>query len=127
MYRKLQGRGGCIRPIEAWTELRTQTDRWGLAVVVAAVMVVAQGRGITVAPSPAKARLGLCAVEHTTHSSDTQKRACSQHIYILYNIYIEGYTGLYMKSSTVPAHKPSSGSSWNPWRCLGTAARLPRG
>lgn len=75
--------------------------------VVAVVMVVAQGRGITVAPTPAKARLGLCAVEHTTHSSDTQKRACSQHIYILYNIYIEGYTGLYTKSSTVPAHKPS--------------------
>lgn len=90
--------------------------------VVVAVMVVAQGRGITVAPTPAKARLGLCAVEHTTHSSDTQKRACSQHIYILYNIYIEGYTGLYTKSSTVPAHEPSSGSSWNPWRDSCTSA-----
>lgn len=104
MYRKLQGKGVCIRPIEAWTELRTQTDRWVLAVAV--VMMVAQGRDITVAPTPPKARLGLCAVKHTTHSSDTRKRACSQHIYILCNIYIEGYTGLYTKSSTVPTHEP---------------------
>lgn len=41
MYRKLQGKGVCIRPIEAWTELRTQTDRWVLAMVVSVVMVVA--------------------------------------------------------------------------------------
>lgn len=67
-------------------------DRWGLAWVV----VAARGRAITIAPpTPVKARLGLCAAEHTTHIGDTQKRACSQHIYILCNIYIEGYTGLY--------------------------------
>lgn len=65
-------------------------------------VVAARGRGITSAPTPAKARLGLCAVEHTTHSSDTQKRACSQHIYILYNIYIEGYTGLYTNLALSP-------------------------
>lgn len=65
-------------------------------------VAAARGRGITSAPTPAKARLGLCAVEHTTHSSDTQKRACSQHIYILYNIYIEGYTGLYTNLALSP-------------------------
>lgn len=54
--------------------------------VVVVVAAAARGRGITLAPTRAKARLGLCAVEHTTHSSDTRKRACSQHIYILYNI-----------------------------------------
>lgn len=97
---KVAGERGCIRPIEAWTELRTQTDRWGLAVVV--MVVAARGWGNTSAPTPVKARLGLCAVQHTTHSSDTQKRACSQHIYILCNIYIEGYTGLYTNLALSP-------------------------
>lgn len=64
-------------------------------------MVAAWGRGIAGAPYPARALLGLCC---GTHGGDTRvKRACSQHIYILCNIYIEGYTGFVHKSSAVPA------------------------
>lgn len=85
-------------------------------------MVAAWARGVAVAPYPAKARLGLCC-GRTTHGGDTrEKRACSQHIYILCNIYIEGYTGFVHESSAVPA--PVQSGRGSPWWCT-TVARPP--
>lgn len=97
MYRKLLRRprsGDCVRPIEAWTELRTRTDRrtdgWVLAWAGRWWL-----REAGASPQPLSGKRPR-AEGRATHSGDTpEKRACSQHIYILCNIYIEGYTGLY--------------------------------
>lgn len=128
MYRKLLGRpqsGGCVRPIEAWTELRTRTDRrtdWrGLAWAGGGCV------GKVASPEP-PSREGPRAERRTTHGGgDTrEKRACSQHIYILCNIYIEGYTGLYtnLALSLLPcrvgAAVPGVG-----WSCRGTVTHPP--
>lgn len=57
------------------------------------------GGGIVGAPFPQGPR----AEERTTHGGDTrEKRACSQHIYILCDIYIEGRTGVHMDRALSP-------------------------
>lgn len=57
-------------------------------------------------------RQGPCAEEHTT-AATREKRACSQHIYILCDIYIVGIR-ICTQISTVSA--PERSSCCSPWR-----------
>ena len=76
---------GCVRPIEAWTELRTRTDRrtnwWALARGGGGCM----GKGAALEPP---SQQGPRARGRTTHSGDTRRSEHVPNIYTFYVTYI---------------------------------------
>lgn len=76
---------GCVRPIKAWTELRTRTDRrtnwWALAQGGGGCM----GKGAALEPPSQE---GLRAKGRTTHSGDTRRSEHVPNIYTFYVTYI---------------------------------------
>lgn len=98
MYRKLLGRapaegvGVCVRPIEAWTEQRTRTD-W---------RTDCAGEGALRSPPP-PAGQGAGAPCCGARGDTRGKRACSRHIYILW----DGGGGAHRFRNSHPAPSPA--------------------
>lgn len=112
---------GLRQAYQSVTELRTRTDRRDELVGTGPRAWRLHGEGgQRWSHLPRKGSV-LWGARHS--GLHTEKRACSQHIYILCDIYIEGHTGVYMDLALSPSLCEWRCGPWRRWSCGGLVTR----